>query len=350
MVARSQQRLQAQTWKQELASAFTDSADLLRFLEIRPEQVYPAVLEPRRFRVLVPRGFASLMRRGDPDDPLLRQVLPITSEAEPAPPGYSIDPVGDARAQRGPSLLQKYRGRALLITTGACAVHCRYCFRRHYPYAEDSGQRDGYSRALRTLETLADVEEVILSGGDPLLLDDDALANLIDALADQPQIKRLRLHTRLPTMLPSRITETLCEMLSTTRLQAVVVIHANHPAELGTDAGHALGALHRHGLTLLNQSVLLRGVNDNAKVLAALSEALFEHRVLPYYLHLLDPVTGAAHFHVGEHAARALMDELRRRTPGYLVPRLVKERPGAPYKAPLPEASVAPQYRERSVQ
>jgi EF-P beta-lysylation protein EpmB len=346
MLARSQQRLQAQTWKQELASAFTDSADLLRFLEIRPEQVSPPVLEPRRFRLLVPRGFAGLMRRGDPEDPLLRQVLPVASEAQPDPAGYSRDPVGDADAQRGPGLLQKYRGRALLITTGACAVHCRYCFRRHYPYADDSSQRDGYARTLRALETLADVEEVILSGGDPLLLDDDALAKLIDALACQPQIKRLRLHTRLPTMLPSRITGTLCEMLSTTRLQAVVVIHANHPAELGADAGHALGTLRRHGLTLLNQSVLLRGVNDSAKVLAVLSEALFEHRVLPYYLHLLDPVAGAAHFDVDELEARSLMDELRRRLPGYLVPRLVKEQPGAPYKTLLPQAGVAPRQPE----
>lgn len=330
-----------------MASAFTDSSELLRFLGIMPAQIRPPVLTPRRFRLLVPRGFAALMRRGDPDDPLLRQVLPVASEAEPPAPGFSFDPVGDANAQRGPGLLQKYRGRALLITTGACAVHCRYCFRRHYPYAEDNAQRDGYAGAVRALATLPEVEEVILSGGDPLLLDDDALAGLIAALADQPQIKRLRLHTRLPTMLPSRITAALCKTLSATRLQVVVVIHVNHPAELGVDAGQALAALGRNGLTLLNQSVLLRGVNDSAEVLAALSDALFEHRVMPYYLHLLDPVAGAAHFDVDEHAARALMDELRRRAPGYLVPRLVRELPGAPYKTLLPEAGGARRQRER---
>jgi EF-P beta-lysylation protein EpmB len=315
-----------------LASAFTAPADLLRFLEIRPEDIQPPVIEPQRFRILVPRGFASLMRRGDPNDPLLRQVLPVASETAPPAPGYSFDPVGDAKAQRGAGLLQKYQGRALLITTGACAVHCRYCFRRHYPYAEDSARRDGYARALQALTALPAVEEVILSGGDPLMLDDEVLLRLIEALAEQPQIKRLRLHTRLPTMLPSRITAALCDALSPARLQVVVVIHVNHPAELGGDGGQALSALHGHGLTLLNQSVLLRGVNDDAGVLESLSEALFEHRVLPYYLHLLDAVAGAAHFDVDEYEARSLMDELRRRLPGYLVPRLVREQPGAASK------------------
>jgi EF-P beta-lysylation protein EpmB len=335
MVARSPQRLQAQTWKQDLASAFTDTDALLRFLEITPEQIQPPPLEPRGFRMLVPRGFAGLMRRGDPGDPLLRQVLPVAPEAQPPSPGYTYDPVGDTNAERGPGLLQKYRGRALLIATGACAVHCRYCFRRHFPYAEDSAQRDRYVGALRALRALPEVDEVILSGGDPLMLDDDPFAELVEALAAQPQIKRLRLHTRLPTVLPSRISGALCSILSATRLQVVVVIHANHPAELAGDSRQALSALHGLGLTLLNQSVLLRGVNNSAEVLASLSETLFEHRVLPYYLHLLDPVVGAAHFDVDEDVALSLMDELRRRLPGYLVPRLVREQPGAPSKTLL---------------
>lgn len=334
MVARSQQRWQTQAWQQDLATAFTDVSTLLDFLEIDPAQVQPPVLETRRFPTLVPRHFAGLMRRGDPNDPLLRQVLPVSAEA-PTTPGYVADPVGDADARRAPGLLQKYHGRALLITTGACAVHCRYCFRRHFPYAADGAQRDRHAAALAALSGAPEIDEIILSGGDPLMLDDAAIAALIDALEQQPQLTRLRLHTRLPTILPSRITKGLCTALSETRLRVVVVIHCNHPAELGADGRQALDQLNALGFPLLNQSVLLRGINDSTGVLVALSEALFEHRVLPYYLHLLDPVSGAAHFDVGKEQALTLVTEMRRLLPGYLVPRLVKEQPGAPSKTIL---------------
>lgn len=322
-------------WKRELATAFTDGAALLDFLAITPAQVEllpPTALKP--FPLRVPRRFAALMRRGDPADPLLRQVLPTAAEAHSVP-GYHADPVADAAARRAPGLLQKYARRALLITTGACALHCRYCFRRHFPYLEDRAQRDRFAGALAALATAPDIDELILSGGDPLMLDDATLARLIAALDALPGLKRLRLHTRLPSILPSRITERLCATLAASRLQLVTVVHINHPAELDAEARQALLKLGELDAPLLNQSVLLRGVNDDADTLAALSEALFSLRVMPYYLHLLDPVSGAAHFAVPEPEARALITALRNRLPGYLVPRLAREQPGAPAKTIL---------------
>ncbi len=334
MVARTQQRWQTQTWKQELADAFTDPSKLLAALDLGSTELAESVRQPQRFPLLVPQGFAALMRRGDPHDPLLRQVLPLAAEALPAA-GFVSDPVGDRNARRAPGLLQKYRGRALLVATGACAVHCRYCFRRHFPYGDDGAQRDRFAGALAMLEQMPDLDEIILSGGDPLMLDDPVLAALIAALDGLPQLKRLRLHTRLPSILPSRITETLCAILSGSRLQLVVVVHINHSAELGREARQALHRLAELGAPLLNQSVLLRGVNDKVDTLAQLSEALISSRVLPYYLHLLDPVSGAAHFEVAEAEARNLITQLRLRLPGYLVPRLVREQPGKAAKTVL---------------
>ncbi len=339
MVARTQQRWQTPAWKRELATAFTDPIALLTALELTPAQLPVPLLRPERFALLVPRGFAALMRRGDPRDPLLRQVLPLADEAK-VRAGFVADPVGDSAARRAPGLLQKYRGRALLIATGACAVHCRYCFRRHFPYSEEGSRQERFAAALAALRhaeeiEAEEVEEVILSGGDPLMLDDATLAWLIEALDRLPQLKRLRLHTRLPTLLPSRITERLCALLAGSRLRLVIVAHVNHAAELGPDAQRALLKLSEIGAPLLNQSVLLRGVNDAVTPLAELSEALLASRVLPYYLHLLDPVSGAAHFDVPEAEARALVIELRQRLPGYLVPRLVRERPGESAKTVL---------------
>jgi EF-P beta-lysylation protein EpmB len=326
-------------WKQELADAFTDASALLEYLGITPEQLGPESLNPQdrtqqgplRFPLLVPKRFASLMRRGDPRDPLLRQVLPTAAEALSVE-GFVADPVGDAGARRATGLLQKYAGRALLIATGACAVHCRYCFRRHFAYRDGSAQRDRFASALTALATAPAINEVILSGGDPLMLDDTVLAGLVTALEQQHGLKRLRLHTRIPSILPSRITRALCDRLAASRLDLIVVVHTNHPAEIDPDARRALASLRQIPATLLNQSVLLRGVNDEADTLARLSETLFGAGVLPYYLHLLDPVSGAAHFDVPAPEARALISELRDRLPGYLVPRLVREEPGAAAK------------------
>jgi EF-P beta-lysylation protein EpmB len=231
--------------------------------------------------------------------------------------------------------LQKYAGRALLLATGACAVHCRYCFRRHFPYADDGASRERLSRALDALAQATDIGEIILSGGDPLLLDDGALGALVERLDAIGHLRRLRLHTRLPVVLPSRITPGLLGVLEGTRLRPVIVIHANHPAELDSDAAAALTALGAARIPLFNQSVLLRGVNDDAGVLAELSERLFELGVVNYYLHQLDRVAGSAHFEVSDDSALGIMDALRARLPGYLIPRLVREIPGAPSKTPL---------------
>lgn len=327
MVARTPERWQTPTWKQELAAAFTDPVALLASLGLTPEQLPSPIAQPERFSLLVPRGFAALMRPGDPRDPLLRQVLTLAEEAQPSP-GYGLDPVGDATARRAPSLLQKYSGRALLIATGACAVHCRYCFRRHFSYAADGAQQARLNAALAALECATDISEVILSGGDPLMLDDAALAELIGSLERLPQLKRLRIHSRIPSILPSRITDQLCDTLARSRLQVIVVAHINHPAELSPEAQRALLRLSQLGGPMLNQSVLLRGVNDDLDTLAELSEALVATRALPYYIHVLDPVAGAAHFDVPESEARQLIAALRQCLPGYMVPRLARERPG----------------------
>lgn len=318
-------------WQQELARAITDPAELVELLRLDPALVEPARRVARAFPLRVPRGYVARMRPADPTDPLLRQVLPLDAEEQPAA-GFTRDPVGDLASTVGPGLLHKYEGRVLLTTTGACAVHCRYCFRRHFPYADENPATDGWGRALAHIAGDRSIHEVILSGGDPLTLSDARLASLVDALARIAHVDRLRVHTRLPIVLPSRITDELCRLLTRTRLASVVVVHANHPNEMDSHVVAALERLRRAGVLLLNQSVLLRGVNDDPVVLASLSERLIAAGVVPYYLHLLDRVEGAAHFDVDEQTATRIGAELSRRLPGYLVPRLVREEPGAPAK------------------
>jgi len=325
---------QVPAWQAELARAVTDPQELLREVGLGPEWLRAARAAARAFPLKVPRGFIGRMRRGDPHDPLLRQVLPLAEELAEVG-GFSADPVGDRAALRAPGVLHKYHGRVLLTATGACAVHCRYCFRREFPYGEANASADGFRAALDYIAADASVDEVILSGGDPLTLSDRRLAEFVRALEAIPQVTRLRLHTRLPVVLPERIDRSLLAWLGDTRLATVVVIHANHAQELDEGVHAALAALKEAGATLLNQSVLLRGVNDSAATLAGLSEALFAAGVLPYYLHALDRVTGAAHFELDEQRARAIHAELAALLPGYLVPRLVREQPGAPAKLPL---------------
>jgi EF-P beta-lysylation protein EpmB len=321
-------------WQSELGRAYTDVGSLLAALALKPDQVPDLDPSPGRFRLLVPRGFADLMTPGDPHDPLLRQVLPLRAESLPVA-GYVADPVGDGPATRLPGLIQKYRGRALLMAHGACAVHCRYCFRRHYPYAEGGGLAARLDAALDAVAVDPGITELILSGGDPLMLDDDALARTFRRLTGIAHLRRVRLHTRLPVVLPERVDDGLCALLSDAPRPTVVVIHANHPRELDGGVPGALAALAATGASLLNQGVLLAGVNDDVDTLAMLCERLFELGVLPYYIHQLDPVRGAAHFAVPDHLARALHNELRERLPGYLVPRLVREVAGDPAKRPL---------------
>lgn len=320
-------------WQQELAESFTEVAALLDFLDIPGPARSQVLAGASDFPLLVPRGLAELMRRGDPDDPLLRQVLPLRAELNAAD-GFASDPLAEQAARTEGGLLRKYHGRALLVATGGCAVHCRYCFRRHFPYAT-LPSRHRLDAALAELAAAEDVRELILSGGDPLLLEDGALGELLARVAPMPQLRRIRVHSRLPVVLPSRVTPALCRLLGAQPQRGVLVIHANHPTELGAAAAGALATLRNAGVTLLNQSVLLRGVNDDVDCLTALSERLFDCGVLPYYLHQLDRVAGAAHFAVSDARARALDRALRARLPGYLTPLLVRELPGAANKLPL---------------
>jgi L-lysine 2,3-aminomutase len=323
-------------WQTELAEAVRDPVELLRLLELDPALLAPAMDAAGQFPLRVPRAFIARMRKGDMRDPLLRQVLPLAAELE-AREGFSNDPVGDLASRAAPGVLHKYHGRALLITTGVCAVHCRYCFRRHFPYADQNARQHDWREALEYLRADSSINEVILSGGDPLSLTDRALAGLVAALERIPHIKRLRIHTRQPVVLPSRVNDELLAWLKNCKLQKVVVLHVNHARELDADVIAGLSRLRAADVVLLNQSVLLRGVNDSVTELAGLSEALFAAGVMPYYLNLLDPVQGAAHFQVPEHEARSFIIGLQARLPGYLVPRLVREVPGAPSKQPLME-------------
>jgi len=334
MIPLSPGRLQPEAWQKQLAQAVSDPAELIGILGL-PDALLPAARQAAAsFPLRVTRHYLGLMRRRDPQDPLLRQVLPLLAEMQPAK-GYLEDPVGDTAAALGAGILHKYRGRALLITTGACAIHCRYCFRRHYPYAEDNAVRH-WSQMLDSLRDRPDINEVILSGGDPLSLSDARLRELVDELDRIPQLQRLRIHTRLPVVLPERITPALVGMLGASRLRSSMVIHCNHPNELHPSLKPPLEQLRNQGgVTLLNQSVLLAGVNNDPSTLVQLSEKLFAFGVLPYYLHLLDPVQGAAHFDVAPARVQEIGDSLRENLPGYLVPRIVREIPGEPSKTPF---------------
>jgi EF-P beta-lysylation protein EpmB len=331
------------SWQHELARAITDPLELCRVLELDPAEVLTARAAAGTFRLLVPRGFVRRMRKSDPSDPLLRQIWPDARELQ-SPGGFESDPMHERERLRAPGLLHKYRGRALLVTTGACAVHCRYCFRREYPYSNDSSDSGGtqgatrWSAALEVIGADPSIEEVILSGGDPLSLSTARLHALTQALREIPHVRRLRLHTRTPIVLPERVDADFTRWLAELPWPCVIVLHANHANEIDTSVRAATARLRTSGAWLLNQSVLLAGVNDSIDALQALSEALWSAGVLPYYLHLLDRVRGAAHFEVDESRARQLAAGLAARLPGYLVPRLVREEPGAPAKSAVPPA------------
>jgi L-lysine 2,3-aminomutase len=335
MVARNSAPLAAplaRSWQAALRDAVRDPRELARLVEL-PEQALAHVVTDANFPLLVPRGYVARIRKGDPDDPLLRQILPVTNERDIVP-GYSADPL-DERTYAADGVLRKYARRALLITTAACPVHCRYCFRRSFPYATQLAARADFGPALHALRAATDIDEVILSGGDPLSLGNRRLAGLIRGLEEIPALRRVRIHTRFPIMLPERIDASLTKLLRATRLRTIVVVHANHAREIDPPVAAALRGLADSVDALLNQSVLLQGVNDSVDALVDLSEQLFAAATLPYYLHLLDPVAGAAHFAVPEHRALEIAAGLRARLPGYLVPRLVREIPGEFSKTPL---------------
>ena len=333
-VARQPARWQA-LWR----DALRDPVELLESLGLSGLAARVSASAQGQFPLRVPRGFVARMRHGDANDPLLRQVLPLDDE-DRVVPGFDLDAVGDAAAKAGTGVIHKYDGRALLIATGSCAIHCRYCFRRHFPYAEETAAAGGWASALEALRADPSVREVILSGGDPLSLSTPKLAELTDALRGLPQITRLRIHTRLPIVLPERIDAEFLDWIGNLPWPVVMVVHANHANEIrasGSDDGvrAACVALRERGVHLLNQAVLLRGVNDSADALVDLSEALFAAGVMPYYLHLLDRVQGTAHFEVSEAEALRLREAIHARLPGYLVPRLVREIAGEAGKTPL---------------
>lgn len=311
-------------WQAELARAVTSVPELLAAVGLETWSTRLPVEIEQNFPLRVPRGYVRRMRRNDPNDPLLRQVVPLAAEANVVP-GFDVDPVGDFASMRSPGLLQKYHGRALMIATGACAIHCRYCFRRNFPYGEAALLPRHIDDALALIDADPSISEVILSGGDPLSLSDDRLGELLERLGRIDHVARIRFHTRQPIVLPERIDRGLCDVLAHAPRPTVFVVHCNHANEIDEPVGAALTRLSGLTTMLLNQSVLLRGVNDSAPTLVELSARLFEHGVLPYYLHQLDPVSGAAHFAVADGIARAIRDEMAARLPGYLVPKLVRE-------------------------
>ena len=325
--------LPATDWRELWRQAITDPAELLQAVGLgERSDLLPA--DDAGFALRVPRGFVARMRRGDPHDPLLLQVLPRRAEHDQVE-GYATDAVGDMAAKAGHGMLHKYEGRALLIASGSCAINCRYCFRRHFPYNEEIAAASQWREALARLRADPSIRELILSGGDPLALATRKLEELGRGLAELPQVIRLRIHSRLPVVLPERIDDAFVAWLGNLPLQKVVVLHANHPNELDASVDAACARLRDAGASLLNQSVLLRGINDDADTLAELSERLFAAGVLPYYLHQLDRVQGAAHFEVSDAEALELQQKLRARLPGYLVPRLVREVAGDTAKRPL---------------
>ena len=335
MIPVSPVNLRDSSWQSAYRNAVTDPLELLALLglsaadfDISPEAIV-------QFPLKVPRSFIARMRQGDPTDPLLLQVLPVGAEMN-FYDGFSLlDPVGDTQAKSATGVLQKYKGRALLIATGACAIHCRYCFRRYYPYADEPAAANNWRETVDAIGNDPTVDEVILSGGDPLSLSTLKLQALTDALLKIQHVKRLRIHSRLPVTMPERIDDELLAWLASLPWPVTMVVHANHANEFDTPVDNAIANLRREGVTVLNQAVLLKGINDRVTALRDLSERGYDAGILPYYLHVLDRVQGAGHFHVDDERAMALHAELATQLSGYLVPRLVREIPGASGKTPL---------------
>lgn len=321
-------------WQQHLSNAISDPAQLVRLLELPESLVEPAQRAARQFPLRVPMPFIERMVKGDVNDPLLKQVLPLDAELEPVP-GFTTDPLAEMQSNPHDGLIHKYQGRVLLITTGACAINCRYCFRRHFPYQDNKLGPEQWQAILDYISADTSIHEVLFSGGDPLATPDRRILAMLEDLATIPHLRRVRFHTRLPVVIPQRITPELISALTATRLQAVMVLHANHPNEINQQLADALIPLQQARITVLNQAVLLKGINDEVAVLRQLSEQLFAAGVLPYYLFVLDPVAGSAHFDISDQDAQALIRELQSLLPGYLLPRLAREVPGKPSKTLL---------------
>ncbi|MFJ0260500.1 EF-P beta-lysylation protein EpmB [Acinetobacter baumannii] len=326
---------QEQNWQSQLSDLITDPLELLNLLELSTDQLLSgAILASEKFKLRVPRAFVGKMNAKDPLDPLLLQVLPHHLELEEHPE-FVTDPLGEEAANQLPGVLHKYKSRFLLTLTGACAVHCRYCFRRHFPYQENLPKNEDWLNIKNYIESYPDINEVILSGGDPLTLSNRKLALWLERLSSLKQVKILRIHSRVPIVIPNRIDEELISLLKNSRLRIILVVHSNHASELDDFTCSKLLQLSEHHITVLNQAVLLKGVNDSAQTLTDLSYRLFEARVMPYYLHVLDKVKGAQHFDLIPSEIDAIYQDVLASLPGYLVPKLVREIAGEKNKTPL---------------
>ena len=326
---------QEQNWQSQLSDLITDPLELLETLQLSPDQLLSgAILASEQFKLRVPRAFVGKMNMGDPLDPLLLQVLPHHLELEEHP-GYVTDPLGEEQANQQPGVLHKYKSRFLLTLTGACAVHCRYCFRRHFPYQENLPKNEDWLNIKSYIESQPDINEVIFSGGDPLTLSNRKLKLWIDRLESLEQIKFLRIHSRVPIVIPNRVDEELVSLLKNSRLRIILVVHSNHAAELDDFTCTKLSLLVQQQITVLNQAVLLNGVNNSAQVLVDLSYRLFDAGVMPYYLHVLDKVKGAHHFDLSPEQINLIYKDVLESLPGYLVPKLVREIAGEKNKTPL---------------
>ena len=321
-------------WQHELANVITDIRELAKFLDWDETTMSTVSMERSSFPLRVPHSFVARMRKNDLQDPLLLQVL-FQPQEQLSAPGYSTNPLQENQFNPIPGLLHKYQGRVLLIMTGACAINCRYCFRRHFPYSAQLPNKTQWQVILNYIAGDDSIEEVILSGGEPLLLKDTQLQSVLEDLSKITHLKWLRIHTRMPVVIPQRITNTFISVLQHCHLRCTIVIHSNHPNEISVEVQEAMRLLQRQSITVLNQSVLLKGINDDARVLSQLSKILFSCGVLPYYCHFLDPVQGAAHFFVTKSKGLHIMQILQKTLPGYLVPRLVFEKPGAASKLNL---------------
>jgi EF-P beta-lysylation protein EpmB len=327
--------VQSQNWQDALATIIRDPQQLFEQLQLDLTKLPAAIQACQQFPLRVPQSYVARMEPGNPLDPLLLQVLPQGQELD-YQPGFSTDPLEEANSNPRPGLIHKYHGRVLLVVSGGCAINCRYCFRRHFPYSDNNPGRKAWQDTLSYVADDPTISEVILSGGDPLAASDQLLSELVEQIAAIGHVKRLRIHSRLPIVIPQRIDDHCLQWLSNTRLQTVMVVHCNHANEIDRQVGDSLLAMQRAGITVLNQTVLLKGINDSSDALCKLSEQLFRYGVLPYYLHLLDRVQGAAHFLIEEQEASTLLATLIKRLPGYLVPKLVRELPNQPAKTPIP--------------
>ena len=334
MITRSVASVDSLTWQEQLATSIRDPKLLLKLLELDSSLLDGALKAHQSFPLRVPEAYLERINKGDINDPLLLQILPLKNELIDAP-GYTVDPLGEQNANPIPGLVHKYHGRVLLIVSPNCAINCRYCFRRHFPYQDNKPGRNEWQQALEYIAADNSISEVIYSGGDPLAASDKQLLWLTEQIAQINHVKRLRIHSRLPIVIPDRITEHCLHWLTSTRLLTSMVLHSNHPNELDDNVEQALKRLSQAGVTLLNQTVLLSGINNSVAILKQLSERLFQMGVLPYYLHQLDRIKGAAHFEVTDQDAKQIMVQLMAQLPGYLVPKLVREVPDSPNKMPL---------------